>query len=196
MLPYKDYPRKFEWFVKGTEPQSPSEWYKTIEICDIDGRIANDECKDADKTSNKNFIGITDYLPEWQNYTDAWIQESYSGDSTYFPPTITSKLSFDYGKPEDRDPHIEIVAPKDNSSVPSTFRISTEISSAAKVKNVKFYFDGQEVGSDESAPYGFTFKLNASQLGSHRFGAKVTDKDGGTDSNEITLNVLDTLQTE
>jgi len=196
MLPYKDNPKRSEWFVKGTEPQSPSEWYKTIEVCDIDGRIANDECKKADKTSNKNFIGITDYLPEWQNYTDAWIQENYAGDSTYFPPTITSKLNFDNGKVQDSDPYIQIVAPKDNSSVPATFRISTEISSASKVKNVKFYIDDQEVGSDTSAPYGFTYKLNASQLGNHRFGAKVTDKSGNTDSNEINLNVLDTLQAD
>lgn len=196
MLPYKDYPKKMEWFVKGTEPQSPSEWYKNIEICEIDGRISNDECKNADKTKDKNFIGITDYLPEWQNYTDAWIQETYSGDSTYFPPTITSKLNFDGGKPEDMNPFIRIVAPKENSSVPATFRVSTEISSSAKVKNVKFYIDGNEVGSDESSPFGYTFKLNSSQLGNHKFKAKVTDKEGQAGEHEIILNVLDTLQAD
>jgi len=94
------------------------------------------------------------------------------------------------------NPYIRIVAPKENSSVPAVFRISTEISSSAKVKNVKFYFDGQELGTDESSPFGFTYKLSSSQLGNHKFKAKVTDRDGNSGEHEITLNVLDTLKTD
>ncbi len=196
MLPFKDNPKRMEWFVKGTEPQSPSEWYKTIEICKIDGRITTKECKEAGKSETKNYIGITDYLPEWQNYTDAWIQETYSGDSAFFPPTINSRLSFDGDKPEDMKPYIRIVAPKENTNVPATFRISTEISSSAKIRNVRFYFEGQEVGVDESSPYGYTFKLNSSQLGSRKFKAVVTDREGEKGEHEISLNVLDTLKTD
>ena len=191
MLPYKDYPKRFEWFVKGTEPLSPSEWYKTIEICKVDGRIANDECKKADQTDTKTFIGITDYKPEWQNFTDAWLQENYGGkDSTYFPPTIKSQLSFNGDKPEDMNPYIRIVAPKENSNVPAKFRISTEISTPNKIKNVKFYIDGNEVGSDTSKPFGFTFNLTPAQIGTHKFKAKATDDSGNSGEHEITLNVI------
>jgi penicillin-binding protein 1C len=196
MLPYKDNPKRSEWFVKGTEPQSPSEWYKTIEVCEFDGRIANESCKEADKTKTKNYIGILDYKPDWQNYTDSWLQEKYSGDETYFPPTITSRLEYDGKDPEEMEPYIRIVAPKENSSVPSIFRISTEISASSKIKEVKFYLDSSQVGTDSSYPYGYTFKLNKNQLGSHKFKAKVVDRDGGEGDHEITLNVLDTLQTE
>jgi len=196
MLPYKEYPKRSEWFVKGTEPESPSEWYKTIEVCEFDGRIANESCKDADKTKTKNYIGILDYKPDWQNYTDAWLQEKFSGDETYFPPTISSRLEYDGKDPEEMDPYIRIVAPKENSSVPATFRISTEISASSKIKEVKFYLDSSQVGSDSSYPFGYTYKLNKNQLGSHKFKAKVIDRDGGEGDHEITLNVLDTLQTE
>jgi len=194
LLPFKDFPQRSEWFVKGTEPQSPSEWYKTIEYCEVDGRIANEECKDAGATDTKTFIGITDYRPEWQNYTDAWLQENYGKDSTYFPPTIVSKLSFNGDDAEDMDPFIRIVAPKENSNVPASFRISTEISSAEKIKKVRFYLDGSEVGSDTSSPFGFTFNLNANQIGSHKFKAKATDDSGNEGEHEITLNVISALE--
>lgn len=192
MQPFKDFPKRSEWFVKGTEPQSPSEWYKTIEYCLVDGRIANEDCKKADQTKTKTFIGITDYKSEWQNYTDAWLQQNYGNDSTYFPPTITSRLSFDGDKPQDMDPYIRIVAPKENSNVPAVFRISTEISSSSKIKKVRFYVDGNEVGTDASAPFGYTFNLT--QYGSHKFKALAVDSDGNEGDNEIVLNVISELE--
>jgi membrane carboxypeptidase/penicillin-binding protein PbpC len=196
MLPYKDFPKRSEWFVKGTEPQSPSEWYKTIEICNVDGRIANDDCKNANQTKTKTFIGITDYRPEWQNYTDAWLQQTFGNDPTYFPPTITSKLSFSGDNPEDMNPYIKIVAPKENSNVPAVFRVSTEISSSSKIKKVRFYVDGNEVGSDGSAPFGYTFNLANLATGSHKFKAKALDSNGNEGDNEITLNVIPELQAD
>lgn len=196
MLPFKDFPKRSEWFVKGTEPLSPSEWYKTLEICEVDGRIANEDCKKAKKTDTKTYIGITDYKPEWQNFTDAWLQENFAKDQKYFPPTITSRLNFDGDNPEDMNPYIRIVAPKENVNVPQNFRISTEISHSEDIKNVKFYLDGSEVGSDSSYPFGFTFKLNDSQLGRRTFKAVVTDKKGNSGSHEVIYNVVSALKTD
>jgi len=196
MLPFKDFPKRFEWFVKGTEPLSISDWYQIIEICEVDGRIANDDCKNAKETDTKTFVGIKDYYPDWQIYTDAWLQENFSKDDTYFPPTITSKLKYDGDDLEDIDPYIKIVAPAPNTNVPLKFRISTEISASEKIRNVKFYFDDVQVGEDSSYPFGFTFKLNESNLGNHRFKAKVTDKEGNESSDEIILNVVNTIKPE
>lgn len=196
MLPFKDQPKRFEWFVKGTEPLSISDWYQTIEICEVDGRIANDDCKKADETDTKTFIGIKDYYPDWQIYTDAWLQENFSKDDTYFPPTITSRLKYDGDDLEDIDPYIKIVAPVANTNVPLKFRISVEISASEKIRNVKFYFDDNQVGEDSSYPYGFTFNLNSSNLGNRKFRAKVTDRDGKESSDEIILNVVNTIKPE
>ncbi|NBO17415.1 MAG: hypothetical protein EBV07_00770 [Proteobacteria bacterium] len=196
MLPYKDFPKRFEWFVKGTEPLSVSDWYQTVEVCKEDGRIANEDCKKADETDTKTYIGIKDYYPDWQIYTDAWLQEKFSKDDTYFPPTIISKLKYDGGDLAEIDPYIKIVAPQSSTNVPLKFRISTEISASEKVKNVKFYFDDKEVGEDSSYPFGFTFKLNEGNLGLHKFKAKVTDKNGNESSDEIILNVVNTIKPE
>lgn len=196
MLPFEDFPKRFEWFVKGTEPLSKSDWYQTIEICEVDGRIANEDCKKAGKTDRKTFIGIKDYYPDWQIYTDAWLQENFSKDDTYFPPTIESRLKYDGDELQDIDPFIKIVAPAPNTNVPLRFRISTEISASEKIRNVKFYFDDNQVGEDTSYPFGFTFNLNTSNLGSHRFKAKVTDRDGNESEDTIILNVVNTAKPE
>jgi hypothetical protein len=92
------------------------------------------------------------------------------------------------------DPYIRIVAPKEDSNVPASFRISTEISSSEKIKKVRFYLDGSEVGSDTSSPFGFTFNLNTNQFGSHKFKAKATDDNDNEGEHEVTLNVISALE--
>src|SRR3989344_5349209 len=49
MQPYGDHPVREEWFVKCTEPTAKSPWYQELEICEEDGKLANDSCKQAKK---------------------------------------------------------------------------------------------------------------------------------------------------
>ena len=192
MLPYDDKDTRTEWFVKGTEPSSVSDWYKRIEICKVDGRIANDECKDADRTSKKTFIDIQAELPEWQMYVDKWISENYAEEDKYFPPKIRTCLDFDDdGDVEDSDDICaSIVNYNDGDTVPLDFRLSVEVSSGRDVAEVRIYKDGEKITSDKSEPYGYNFELSASDIGEHQFKIIAKDEKGNKDEDDITLNVV------
>lgn len=97
MLPYNDNKTRVEKFIKGTEPVIKSPWYLKLEVCKSDGKLANDACKEDDKTKTKNFIKIMAELPEWQDGVDKWVKEKYDDQDEYFPPTKKSKY------PEDND---------------------------------------------------------------------------------------------
>jgi penicillin-binding protein 1C len=190
MLPYGEHDKKGEWFVSGSEPTSVSPWYKRLKICEADGRIANDACDEADDTETKTFIDIQAERTEWQDDVDNWVSENYKDQDEYFAPKMTSELHFDGDDAEKENPVVAIVNKADGQEVPLGFRVSAEVSSAEDIEKVRFYIDGNEVGSDKSAPYGHNFELNASQVGLHEFKAKATDKDGRDGETTIKLNVV------
>ena len=190
-LPYEDFPTRSEWFIKGTEPTAKSDWYQKLEICKIDGRLANEGCKDADETSVKNFIKITAPYTEWQSAVDSWVKEKYSDDSKYFPPQMTSKLEFDDDKVTNKDDvNVKIVGLDDNAAVYLNFRLNVEVSSYNKVKVVRIYKDGDKVAEDSSSPYGYNFELSSSDIGMHEFEVTAEDKDGNKGSDRIKLQVV------
>jgi len=195
MKPYEDFKKRMEWFVKGIEPLTKSDWYQTLEVCKLDGRLANSECKDADETQAKTYIGIKDYFPEWQIYTNAWLQERYANDETYFPPPIVSKLEYDGDELQDIEPYLKIVGPPANTNVPYKFRLAVEVSASEKIKEVEFFLDGKKVGSDSSYPFGYTYNLSANDLGKKKFRAKVIDRKNNSSDDEIELTVVSSIRT-
>lgn len=190
-LPYDDFEKRSEWFVKGTEPTARSDWFQRLEICEIDGRIANEGCKDAGKTDEESFVRITAPYSEWQPAVDAWVKEKYKDDDKFFPPLMVSKLEFDGDSVSNKDDvNVEIVGVKDGQSVPLKFRLNVEISAYNDIKVVRIYMDDNKVAEDDSSPYGYNFELSASDIGSHEFKATVTDEDGNKGEAKIRLNVI------
>lgn len=192
MRPYGDRNTRSEWFIKGTEPSSVSDWYKRIQICEVDGKIANDECREADRTDEETFVDIQAALPEWQMYVDKWISENYSGNDEYFPPKVRTCLEFDDdGDVEDSDDIcVYIVNFNDGDTVPLDFRLSVEVSAAQDVDEVRVYKDGDLITEDGSEPFGYNFELSASEIGEHSFKVIARDEDGNTDEDDIRLNVV------
>lgn len=193
MLPYRDNPKRSEWFTEGTEPTAVSDWYQRLEICKVDGKIANDACKEADRTETKTFIRITAELPEWQPAVDKWVEKAYSDKEEYFPPSSTSKLQFDEdGDVEgDVDPSIDIIGLKDGDRVPLSFRLAVDAFSPNDIEVVSFYVDGKKVGEDKSKPYGFPFEFSADDVGEHEFMIKAKDEDDRDAEKKIRLRVTD-----
>ncbi len=192
MQTYDGNDTRGEWFIKGTEPASVSDWYKRIEICKEDGKIANSSCKDADRTKTETFIDIQAELPEWQMYVDKWISENYSGDDKYFPPKMQTCLKFDDdGDVEDDDEIcVEIVNLNNGDRVPLDFRLSAEVSSSKDVDRVNVYMDDRRMTEDNSAPYGYNFELSPSDIGRHKFKVSAKDEDGNKAEKEIELEVV------
>ncbi|MBU0534777.1 transglycosylase domain-containing protein [Patescibacteria group bacterium] len=190
-LPYKDYDKRNEWFAQNTEPTAVSDWYQRITICEVDGRIANSGCIDADKDKTVDFIKVKAELPIWQSDVDAWIKENYNNDKKYFPPLMTSKLEFDGDSVSNKDEvFTQIVGIKSGDLVPLTFRLTAEVSCANDVDKVTFYMDDENKGEDSKAPYAKTFELKASDIGIHKFRVVAKDDKGNKGEHEISLNVI------
>ena len=192
MIPYKDKSTRSEWFIKGTEPSSVSDWYKTMEICEFDGRIANDSCKDADETDEETFIDIRAGLVEWQIYVDKWVSENYSGKDEYFPPKTKSCLEYDDdGDVEDKGKIcVDIVNYKSGDKVPLDFRLSVEVSSGRDIEEVRIYKDGEKITEDASEPWGHNFELGAKDIGFHKFSAVAENEKGNKEETSIDLEVV------
>ncbi|OGC45646.1 hypothetical protein A2V49_02985 [candidate division WWE3 bacterium RBG_19FT_COMBO_34_6] len=190
MLPYKDGNTRQEWFIKGTEPSSVSDWYKTLEICEIDGKIANEECKEADKTDTETYIDIRAELPEWQMYVDKWVSENYSDEDKYFPPKSRSCLAFDDGEVDKDRICIEIPNFKDGDRVPLDFRLSAEVSSGRDIEYVKVYMDGQRMTEDRSSPWGYNFELSSKDIGTHDFKVVAENERGEKAEEDVELEVV------
>ncbi len=190
MLPESESETRSEWFVKGSEPTAKSNWYKRIEVCKVDGRVANDGCRDAHQTEVKTFIKINAELPEWQYGADAWVKENYTKDDKYFPPQMISRLEFDGDEVKNKDEvAVGIVDLKDGDSVLLDFRLNVEVSAYEDIDRVNFYMDGDKMGDDKSLPYGFNFNLGADKIGKHDFEVTVTDEKGNKGTKKIELNV-------
>jgi membrane peptidoglycan carboxypeptidase len=189
-LPYEERSRRKEWFVNGTEPTTKSDWYQKIEVCKIDGRIANKECIDADESSVKSFVAIKDILPIWQPTVDAWIKSEYKGKKEFFPPRMTSTLTFDGGEVSNKNNvSVEIVGVKNDDMVPMEFRLNIETSSYYDIDKVKIYKDGEKVAEDANEPYGNNFKFQAKEFGEHTFKAVAVDEKGNQGETTVRLNV-------
>ncbi len=190
-LPFEDFSKRHEYFVKGTEPSAPSDWYQKYEVCEVDGKLASDSCKDADKTDVKAYIDVRAEVSEWQPYVDAWIGENFNGKPEYFPPRMTSALEFDEDGDvrEESNPKIEIVNFDDGDKVPLSFRLEVEVSSPTDVRHVNIYLDGNKVTEDKSEPFGYNFDFKSDQRGFHEFEAVVENDRGNKDSTKIRLEV-------
>ena len=97
-LPVDGQATRSEYFIKGTEPQSPSSIYKTIKVSKADNnKIASQSEIDKNEFDVKKFIvfheddpASTDGKNRWQEGIDAWVNENHKDDSLYHPPTETS----------------------------------------------------------------------------------------------------------
>jgi membrane peptidoglycan carboxypeptidase len=192
MKPFDDFKTRNEWFIKGTEPVAKSDWYQKIEVCEEDGLIASDSCRDADDTEEKTFIKITAELPEWQNAVDKWVNEKHSGDEKYFPPTMVSGLEFDSDGDVKTDvsPKVGFVNLTDNDRIPLVYRIQVEVSSPNDIDRVKIYIGDNKVTEDKSYPYGFDMTFKPEDAGKEvKLKAIAIDDDGRDGEKVVTVRV-------
>lgn len=97
-LPVDGQPTRSEYFIKGTEPQGPSQIYKSIKISKSDNnKLASQSEIDHNQYDIKKFIVFheddpvsTDGKNRWQDGIDAWVNENHKDDPLYHPPTETS----------------------------------------------------------------------------------------------------------
>jgi len=175
-----------EKFIKGTEPTEKCSVHQKLEICKKDGKLASDACREAGETEKKIFVSYKAKLPEWQEFVDKWVDDVYGDDETYHPPT---EVSTEYFNPNGKDePWVKITSPEDDT-VPLSFKVSAEVITPYTVNKVKFYLDGEEIGSITSIPYEKEITLEAADAGEHEIKVKAYDSAGNVGDAEKKITV-------
>ena len=102
-LPVSGKPTRSEYFIKGTEPTSPSPIYAKLRLSKHQsGKLANQAEIDHGDYDVKDYIVLkesdpisTDGKNRWQDGIDAWIKQTYAADHPeYYPPKDTSDYQY------------------------------------------------------------------------------------------------------
>jgi membrane carboxypeptidase/penicillin-binding protein PbpC len=102
-LPVPGQPTRSEYFIKGTEPTTPSPIYKKIKISKHDtNKLANNDEIEHGDYETKEYIVFSEDDPvskdgrnRWQEGIDAWIRQNHSAaDWQYYPPKETSDFKY------------------------------------------------------------------------------------------------------
>lgn len=171
-LPCRDYPKRSEYFIKGTEPTRDclvqkildgKEYYVFVEF-------------DPVSTDGKN---------RWQEGIDAWAQGQ--ADSRYRPP---SELKSEPTANPD-EIKVRIKKPSDHEQVDLTFETEAEVETGRKITKVEFYIDDviKDTKTEFSGPYKFNFSFNESNKGKHKIKVKAANEAGRDAASEITVSV-------
>ena len=176
-LPCRDYPKRSEYFIKGTEPARDCLVQKTLDGKEYYVFIEFDPVS----TDSKN---------RWQEGIDAWAQSQ--SDPKYRPP---SELKNEPTQNPD-EIKVNIKKPQDHEQVDFSFETEAEVETGRKVTKVEFYvadldgnFSLKDTKSDNSGPYKFSFTFAPSNKGKHKIKVKATNEAGKEAEREITVSV-------
>lgn len=171
-LPCRDFPKRSEYFVKGTEPVSDCLVQKTLDGKEYFVFVEFDPVS----TDGKN---------RWQEGIDAWAKTQ--GDPKYQPPS--ELLKEPTNNPDDIK--VSINSPGDHSEVGLSFDIEGKIETGRKVTKVEFFVDESlkdTKNSDEKNPK-FSFTFSEANKGKHKLKIKARNEAGKEADKEITVSV-------
>jgi len=122
--------------------------------------------------------------PNWESPVRAWAE----GSGHLLPP---SSKDDSYAKL----PTISITSPSSGASVRSTVTITTNISSDHGIKEVVYYLDDSQIGSNSGAPYSMSLDTTKYSNGTHTLSAKMTDSNDVTARGNISINISNPVAT-
>jgi 1A family penicillin-binding protein len=184
-----------EIFIKGTVPTEKDNMHQVLKICTEDGKLATDACEHAGKVEERSFVVLKAALPEWQEYLDKWIAETYPDDPRYHPPTEKSMIYFGpSGDPSLREvPLVEIHQPGGGETVASSFEVEFDVWTPFDIVKAEFYIDGTMVGSPMTSflerPFKKRLNLSADMSGKHKLKVSGTDSAGNEGSSEVEITI-------
>lgn len=171
-LPCRDYPKRAEYFIRGTEPTRDCLVQKILDGQDYYVFMEFDPVS-------------TDGRNRWQEGIDAWAGSQ--GDPRYRPP---SELKNEPTANPD-EIKIKIKKPSDHEKVDLTFETEAEVETGRKITKAEFYIDNaiRDSKSDPAGPYKFNFSFAESNKGKHKIRVKAVNEAGREASSEITVSV-------
>ncbi len=140
-LPKDGVPERSEYFIKGTEPDEVSSFYKKVRI--IDGKLANEVQQRSGQGEEKDMYVITETDPvspdgknRWQEGIDKWAEKQT--DDKYKIPKETSAANPD-------DLVVVISEPKNRQTYDSNdLKIKAKMVGGPDIKKVRLKVNGEE----------------------------------------------------
>ena len=171
-LPCRAYPKRSEYFIKGTEPtrdcmveksKDGTEYYVFVEY-------------DPVSTDGKN---------RWQEGINAWTASQ--GDGKYHPPS--EFLNEPTQNPE--DVKVNLKKPSGHEQVDYSFDTEADIDSGRKITKVEFYVDGsiKDAKNGDSRNVSFSYNFSPSNKGKHKIRVKAYNDNNKTGEAEVEISV-------
>ena len=171
-LPCRDFPKRSEFFIKGTEPTQDCLVQKTLDGQEYYVFLEFDPVS-------------TDGRNRWQEGIDAWAASH--PDSKFRPP---GELKTEPTQDPD-EIKINIKKPSGNSQVDFSFETEADIKSGRDITKVEFYVDGAikntKSGNNSNVKFNFTFA--EANKGKHKIKAKAYNEAGRDSESEIEISV-------
>lgn len=170
-LPCRDFPKRSEYFIKGTEPARDCLVQKTLDGKEYYVFVEFDPVS-------------TDGRNRWQEGIDAWAQTQ--SDDKYKPP----KELFSEPTQNPEDIKVVIKKPNDHEQVDFKFETEAEVQTGKKVQKVEFYIDGSIKNTKSGdGPYKFEYEFASSKQGKHKIKVKAVNEAGKEAEREIEVSV-------
>lgn len=174
--------KKWEIFIKGTEPTEKDNFHQKIKICKDQGLLATDVDIKLGNYEEKNFKSLIELSEDWQKYTDNWM----SAAGGYNKPPTEQCNSYQNIK----SPVVLISNPSNGQVVKKDFNITVEVISAETITKVEYYYDEVLYKTITSTPYSVDFHLSSSALGEHGMMVRAYDAKGEMGEAKVTINVV------
>lgn len=186
-LPVDGKPKRTEYFLKGTEPQTPASIYQKLKISKSSGKLANSVEIAAGDYDEKDFIVLaeddlisTDGKNRWQEGINVWIEQNHKDDPLYHPPTETST-----GKSE--DVVVKIIKPGNQQRIDDNdIDFEVETASNKQVVKISLFVDEKETKVWEAS--SVKEKINL-KTGSHTLKVRARNSDGKESETDIKIGV-------
>ncbi|PJA37727.1 penicillin-binding protein [candidate division WWE3 bacterium CG_4_8_14_3_um_filter_42_11] len=174
--------RKWEIFIKGTQPTEKDDFHVKVEVCKGTDFLATDYHKQLGLTETKTYTYLKEINDSWQPYTDGWIQ-AVGGFQK--PPTEHCQ-TYEVGRD---GPSVTIKSPQNGAVLASEFTADVEATSPVAITKVDFFWDNTLYKTLETSPFQVNFKLSAQVSGEHTMTVRAKDVNGktGEASSKITI---------
>lgn len=136
-LPHPDYPRRSEYFIKGTEPKDISPFFKKLKISKNNGKLANELEIKLNQHEEKEYIIIEeedpvsqDEMNRWQQAIDQWAASQ--PEEKFHPPKETSDFRAE-------DVVVQIKTPRDRETLSNNFNLKAKLTSLDSIAEVSIY---------------------------------------------------------
>lgn len=185
---HDNFPSRFEYFIRGTEPTLDDPTHLLLKVCKSDGKLATPSDISGNNFDYKEYYLFKEEDPtaksgasnKWQEGILNWL--SMQTDSKYHPPTeycgTSDPISISFTGPRDGD-----------SDISSSFTANYTVSSSSTLSEVKLSFDEAVKCTGNTGANTYKCDIGGATSGSHTLTVSATDSENHQSSKSITINV-------